>query len=196
LLVGQQVVPHFLVLPLLGQTQVPLSQVCWPEQAGLQVATHMLAVQTLPVPQPPQSLVRPQALVTMPHLPVHTGSSQQAPPWQREVPPQGVPLGRPEQLISQRAGVQATAQLSVVVLQAPAWQVFTERVLPLQVGSPHAVPSASRPQAPLPSHRLLQASFVQVPFGSLPFFGTLVQVPSEPVRPQDLQTLSQAVPQQ
>jgi hypothetical protein len=88
------------------------------------------------------------------------------------------------------------AQVSVVAWQAPPMHFFVVRTRPLHVGLAHWVPSTSRPQAPLPSHRLLQASLVQVPFGSWPPLGTLVQVPCEPVRPQDLQTPSQAPPQQ
>jgi hypothetical protein len=98
LLVGQQVVPHFLGLAP-GQAQVPLLQVCMPAQAGVQVATQVFIWQARPGPQPPQSLVRPHAFVIVPHLLVQTGSSQHALFWQREVPPQGVPLGAPAQLI-------------------------------------------------------------------------------------------------
>jgi hypothetical protein len=196
LFAGQQVVPHFLVLPLAGQTHVPSLQVCCPEHAGEQVATQVFIMQALPVPQPPQSFVRPQAFVTLPHLFVHTGSSQHTLPWQRAAPPQGVPLGRPWQLISQRAGVQATAQVSVVVWQTPLMHFLVVRTEPLQVGVPHWKPSASRPQPPLPSQELLHASLAQVPFGSAPPLGTFAQTPCWPVSPQDLQTPSQAVPQQ
>ena len=87
---------------------------------------------------------------------------------------------------SMHSGV-AIGQASVRVWQLPsAAHTRRDRLLPMQVAAPQAVPTASRRQPPWPLQPFSHASFWQDPAGSAPPVGTLEQVPSRPGRAQDM----------
>jgi hypothetical protein len=111
----------------------------------------------------------------------------QAPDWQSLSPTQAPP--RACRTVAQRFFWQVipVGHWAVAVTQAP-WALQVEVLSepsPPQDAALQVEPTASRWQPPLPLHPLLQASSLQVPVGSAPPLGTLVQVPREPSRAHD-----------